>query len=312
MSFWPPPTHPLRGTSAWKFRRHTADGRLPSYGRWADVALPGGTRLELAVYADPQRDRYVSSTIAAGLVWEPTETALFLRALPRAAWFLDVGANLGWFACLARSLMRPGAPVIAVEPAPATLALLRATLARDPFRDVLLLPIAASDHDGTAKLGLSAANQGDNRLGDAPDDAIAAARVPTRRLDELLRPPPPGPGIVKLDVQGHEPRALPGMRGILSDPASPALALIEVWPPVLSRLHGDWRILLERLTMMDWFATLPEAPDAPLEPTDAGTLAEEVERRWMLAENPAEWYCNVVCGPASWRSRLAAAGAIRS
>lgn len=305
---WPPLSHPLVSSLGQRCRDRVPVGHLPPFGQWVPLPFAADKGLRIAIFSDWRIDRYISPTIAAGQMWEPAETAFLSRVLPEAAWFVDVGANLGWFSCLARLVMPPSAPVIALEPAPDTVSLLRETLAQPPFLGIHRLAAAASDRAGTAYLFRSADNQGDNRLQDRPAETSRMYPVPTVPLDDILYPLPPGLGVMKWDIQGHEPRGLRGSQKILSASEHPPLLLLEVWPPVVSRLHGDWRMLGELLAPMTWFALLPDAPDSPLTPTTREELFDRIDRLWMRSANPAEWYCNVVCGGTAWLDRLRALG----
>jgi FkbM family methyltransferase len=122
--------------------------------------------------------------------------------------FLDVGANIGMFAVHAA---KRGAQAIAVEPRASNCSLLLEN-ARRAGVTVELHPLAASDCHGYAVLDL--ASDGENAAirrheASSRGDAIVALGL----LDELI-----GErriDLLKIDVEGHEYRALRGARRLL-------------------------------------------------------------------------------------------------
>jgi len=70
--------------------------------------------------------------------FEPTETTLILEKLSGTDVFVDVGSNIGFYACLARSR---GVRTIAVEPHPFNLRRLYANLSENGWHDVEIFPV---------------------------------------------------------------------------------------------------------------------------------------------------------------------------
>jgi len=244
----------------------------------------------IAVFRD---DRFISPWIAAGHVWEPAETTLLTGLFPRCRWFIDGGANLGWFSLLAALHLPRRAPILAIEPEPANLRLLRHTLTSPAFSRILLLPVALSDHPGTALLHLAGANRGDHRLLDSPPDAIGSVLVRTETLDRLAEGLLTGPGIVKLDLQGSEIHALRGASRLLADPALDPCLLVEIWPATLARRAGDWReaiSLLQPLTAMSLLR--PNGLPGPVLSPDETIRA--ITDTWRDQGKDPEWYCSIL------------------
>jgi FkbM family methyltransferase len=166
--------------------------------------------------------------------WEAHETALFRAHLASGARVLDLGANIGWFSCLA---VQAGAQVHAFEPVPAIAEVCARNLeranARGPGR-AILHRCAAAERAGRARIALSARNRGDNRVVDGserPGDMGEGelVEIELARVDELVQGPV---RLIKIDTQGSEWLALSGMPRLLA--ASPELALlIEFWPYAL-------------------------------------------------------------------------------
>ena len=94
---------------------------------------------------------------------------------------LDVGANVGYMTALAARMAGSEGLVVAVEPEPANVALLRANLWLNGLENVRVLPIAAWSARDMLPLRLNADNRGDHRVrsrrwGRAP--AACARRAP--------------------------------------------------------------------------------------------------------------------------------------
>lgn len=191
---------------------------------------PRALELELEIL---EADAVIGPAIESG-GWEAHESALFRAHLRPGARVLDLGANIGWFSCLA---VLAGAEVHAFEPVPWIADVCARNLeranARGPGKAVLHR-CAAAERSGRARIALSPRNLGDNRVldGDArPADMGAAETVEIElaRVDELVQGPL---RVLKIDTQGSEWLALQGMPRLLE--ASPELALlIEFWPYAL-------------------------------------------------------------------------------
>jgi FkbM family methyltransferase len=168
---------------------------------------------------------------------------------------VEVGANIGT-TTLPAVLQHDARRVLALEPEPECLKLLRANLVTNDIDEqrILVLPIAASDHAGVAEFEICTSNSGDGRIrtGDrtgGPDLygelRRPVVKVPTARLDDLLGAQNiafTDIGLVWIDTQGHEAQVLDGAPGLL---ASDAPIVLEYWPYGLRRAGG-----LERLATL--------------------------------------------------------------
>jgi hypothetical protein len=76
-------------------------------------------------------------------LWEPRLAALLRSRLRAGSTFLDVGANIGYFSVLAAQCMGPDGLVVAVEPDPGSVAVLRGNLWQHRCKNVVVLPVAA-------------------------------------------------------------------------------------------------------------------------------------------------------------------------
>lgn len=186
--------------------------------------------------------------ITRGLVdvgeWEPGETALLGSYLRPAMTVVDVGAHVGYYACLAGRLVGPRGLVVAFEPSPRNYELLLANVWRNGLTNVVCFPWAVSDANGLARLSLATENSGDHRLGRVEGRESVAVRTVALDSLEALRPPV---DVVKVDVQGGEEAVLRGAQELLA--ASPGvLVTVEYAPGDLD----DPRGLLDRYRSLGW------------------------------------------------------------
>jgi FkbM family methyltransferase len=169
-------------------------------------------------------DRVMTPLIRRDRHWEAPE-ARFLRAAIRpGATVLDVGANVGYMTLLAAHAVGPAGQVVAVEPEPANLALLRANVWLNGFASVRVLPVAAWSRRELLPLRFNRDNRGDHQVG-VPGEP-AARLVPAAPLDELLGDLTVD--VVKVDTQGSDHEAIAGLAATLA--RSPgAVVLAEFW-----------------------------------------------------------------------------------
>jgi FkbM family methyltransferase len=164
-------------------------------------------------------------TMLLGL-YEPAETRLLDKLLSPGDTFIDVGAHIGWFSTLAASRTGRSGKVIACEPYPDNVKLLRENLALNDARNAHVIEAALGSQPGTTRL----AHGGDSGGVTALDWALeGAVEVPVTTLDDVAQ----GAGAVKLlkiDVEGWEPHVLRGAAKMLS---RTSYVLIEINRPCL-------------------------------------------------------------------------------
>jgi FkbM family methyltransferase len=156
--------------------------------------------------------------------FEPEETAFLQESLKGADVFVDVGANLGLYACLAR---KAGKQVVAVEPLPENVAGLLLNLHANGFDDVEVFPLGLAERPGLVTLfgggtgasllpGWSGASTQYRRLVSVSTlDLLIGRRFEKKRL------------LIKIDVEGVELSVLKGAIGTLKRQPRP-LWMVEV------------------------------------------------------------------------------------
>ncbi|HWB50482.1 MAG TPA: FkbM family methyltransferase [Stellaceae bacterium] len=201
-------------------------GALLPDGRMLVQTLHG-----IKLYIDPL-DLIMAPNLIVYRQWEADVTALLLNALDRDTVFVDVGANIGYFTCLAGSIIgtQGRGRVIAIEPNPACLALLDANLIVNwSMCDIAVHRLAAANFTGSAKLSIPSRRAPNAHLqldGTAADGEVC--EVPVTTLDNLL-PPDLAVDFMKIDVEGHEWSVLDGARSVIE--RSPRLHILIEWSP---------------------------------------------------------------------------------
>ena len=177
------------------------------------------TRVEKGLYAARHRDlrRALRHKVLPAVEHLPV-----LRALPEMGLVLDVGANVGQFALVARHRW-PQARLICFEPLPSCAATIRAIFAGEARTECRV--VAVTDHAGTAEFHVTGREDsssllpiGRRQVEEFATDEARTVPVETARLDDVLSPddlPPSGGVLLKIDTQGTELAVLRGAEGLL-------------------------------------------------------------------------------------------------
>ncbi|TAK11228.1 MAG: FkbM family methyltransferase [Anaerolineae bacterium] len=192
-----------------------------------EVTVAGGGLAGLRLQLDMQKEKdYWLGT------YEPDLQAALRELAQPGMTAYDVGAHIGYISLLLARAVRPSGRVFAFEPLPANLDRLRANLALNPqIANVTVIPAAASDRTGATRFLLHASGEMGKAEGSAGRQAAYSGAVDVAAIaldDFVYAQGHPAPGLLKLDIEGGEVLALPGMRRLLA----------EARPVVLLELHG--------------------------------------------------------------------------
>lgn len=175
------------------------------------AARHGPTEIRLDGYSLFVRpsDRDIGQQILQTGQYEPHVASVVRSLLRPGQTFVDVGANIGFFAALAAHLVGDTGKVVAVEPMDKNIQLLYATVWHNRFRHVEIHPYAASDHEGLVPMlssGMSSNGQVFSGGASAEQPNLFAQ---SKRLDDLLARLA-AVSLLKIDIEGYELRALRG------------------------------------------------------------------------------------------------------
>jgi FkbM family methyltransferase len=231
--------------------------------------------------------------IASGQIYEPHVTAELRRRLGPGMTFVDVGANVGYFALLAATLVGPQGKVIAFEPNLDNCELFRRSIAASGFAEqVHLHPYAAAEKAQTFVLDVGG-NDSNGRMIDFSAEAVAGINPPRTiqavALDDLLA----GESrldVVKMDIEGAEPRALRGMAQVIRKHRP--LLLLEFSPFLIQvTSHMAAADFLEELAAFDYeLSILTEAGEGSEGGQSPATILE-------IANQPERTHVDIVAYP---------------
>ena len=205
-------------------------GRAVAHRTGALVSLPDGGRLGVDL-ATPHGRRW----FAWGCC-EPATWAMRTLAGPGDV-VIDAGANIGLFSLIAAARVGAHGRVVACEPVPGTMALLRANVARNRYHWVELHEVAVAETPGRLELEDLGAGSGLSSFAPAQAGRGRRIEVAVTTLDELAGDDLSRTRVVKLDVEGAELRALRGATRLL-ETARPDF-IVELEPEHLERQGGS-------------------------------------------------------------------------
>lgn len=200
-----------------------------------EAKLPAAAAAYRAWRAESQARRCGSRRIPLGFqlvgdpsmqngTFEPAETALLQRLLPDADLFVDVGANVGFYSCLARS---KGVATIAIEPMTANLRVLFRNLRENGWNDTEVWPVGLSNATGIADI-YGGGTGASLVAGWAGNREATRQTISLTTLDRLLDGRFNGSRLViKVDVEGAEFQLLVGATETLRRTPNP-IWLLEI------------------------------------------------------------------------------------
>ncbi len=218
---------------------------LYKYKRWRPerVTMIGS---EHRLYANPREPRG-RALLRSRCNGQPELKRLWLRALtvllPEQV--LDIGANYGEFLFLPR--YPADCRVLGIEADPALRSYLERSRAEHPCaHQIELLCAAAGAYRGEVTFHIDADWSGRSSIeARASHGKTRPIQVPQVTLDEACRERP-SRLLFKIDVEGHEPEVLSGMKELLTH-SSQAIGLLEFDARALADLGKTPDGLLERL-----------------------------------------------------------------
>lgn len=163
-------------------------------------------------------DRGFASHLLLDGYWEMWLTQFVARILKPGMVAVDVGANMGYYSVLFADLVGPQGRVIAVEPLPSTVTLLRRTLELNGFAGrSRVLAVAAGSASGAGRLHVpegepkNATVVGSRVGGEMPGQG----EVPIVALDDVLQ----GEAqidFIKIDAEGFEEHIMLGLEATVT------------------------------------------------------------------------------------------------
>jgi FkbM family methyltransferase len=201
-----------------------AAGRRGAQVRSEDGGVAAYVMNRFWLHVEPD-DAAITPWLSSDGFWEAWVTTWLMRQLKPGDVFVDVGANVGYYTMLARSL---GARVLAFEPNPRVASLLQKSLDEVQATDVVLVTGALGDGVAAVDLGVPVGHSGGASIMGVEDAEYTVSTL-VRPLDDVLRALPDyaAPTIIKIDAEGAEPEIWQGMQETLLK--NPACVVLMEW-----------------------------------------------------------------------------------
>ncbi|HWC73719.1 MAG TPA: FkbM family methyltransferase, partial [Gemmatimonadales bacterium] len=217
--------------------------------------------------------------------YEPYTTELFANFARTNAAVLDIGACFGYYSLLAAQALEPGGVVYAFEPSPESFAVLVRNIELNGYTDrIVPLRKAVGARSETRTLHLSTFAE-NNSLSSSPlfptPEEIEVAAV---SIDEILQDQ--RVALIKMDIEGLEPRALEGMRRTLERNRDVVL-FTELNVETLRALNVEPAVFLAQLQALGFHVQLIDETGHRLLPVTAEAIG--------MAELEPGRYSNLLC-----------------
>ncbi|WP_119271301.1 FkbM family methyltransferase [Taklimakanibacter deserti] len=202
--------------------------RIPTVAR-TYRSLRDRRDLHRPAHATPYGFRFVGNPMFVDGRYEPAETAKAQELFRKCDVFVNVGANQGYYCCLAGS---HGVATIAIEPDPLNLQYLLTNITENRLEQrIEVFPLAASSEPGILRLYGTAA--GASLVEGWSGSASANSKlVPVNTLDNIIGDRLSGRRcFVLIDIEGHEFPVLQGAQKLLDQQPRPVW-IIEI------QVHG--------------------------------------------------------------------------
>ena len=198
----PPARHALsyRLRAAWWFIRTTRN--------WPSVLAHKllGWRLRECRFRDGSSIEFLSPRAELWQLGEIFRERVYDREfpdLPSNGWIVDLGANIGCFSLRAAQHLAPSGQVLAVEPNPACVSVLRRNLERNRVANVRVQAAAVSGRAGTRHLLLSTRSTDCRLTASRAEPPMESLPVETCTLEQVLAGIP-RVALLKMDIEGEE------------------------------------------------------------------------------------------------------------
>ena len=155
--------------------------------------------------------------------FEVTETKILIKLFFQADIFVNVGANFGYYICMALNM---GVRSIAIEPIPINQRILKQNLVENNWdQNVILHPIACGNSNGNVTI--YGEGTGASIIpGWAQNPSRLKHIVPMKKLDTILsNEKVTSKSVILIDVEGFEFDVLLGAKNILGSPDKPVIML---------------------------------------------------------------------------------------
>ena len=198
-------------------------------GKWRLMRLVGPSlliELERGLFIRPLGLSALELELVRTGTHEPETIQAFAALLAPGMTVIDLGANIGQYTLVAARRVGPQGRVHAFEPTPSLAEHVRRNLELNALGNATVHAVAVSDARGRAKLQFVETSEPNMNSIVLDTRANGELVVPTVTLDEFVAEHAVGSvGVIKIDIEGAEMKALHGATGLLTAGDSPVLVL---------------------------------------------------------------------------------------
>lgn len=160
-------------------------------------------------------DRGISKELFIYRTHEPLVSRLLMGILREGMAVVDIGANIGYYVLIESGLVGDKGKVIAIEPDPENVVLLRRNVEANELRNVEIIQAAIGEENGIGKLYRSGSANWHSLLPSYYVDEGDVVDVNVYTLDSLVEEMGIRVDMVRMDLEGYEVRAIRGMEMVL-------------------------------------------------------------------------------------------------
>lgn len=182
--------------------------------------------------------------------FEEATTSIFKQFLKKGDIVIDIGAHVGYYTLIAARRVGPTGKVYAFEPDPTNYAILQKNIKLNGYHNII--PVRKAIADRTAQMSLFLSNK-DSMAHSLYCDSFVDEKsvdIETTTLDEFI---PSGEyssiSMIKMDIEGSEPKALEGMQHLAAESRSLKL-IVEFLPQRLISAGVTPQEFLNKLAAM--------------------------------------------------------------
>jgi FkbM family methyltransferase len=236
--------------------------------RFSELTLVELPRYQLYVRLN---DFFIGAAIAREHAYEPGVTREIENFLFPGATFVDVGANIGFFTLLGAALVGPWGHVIAFEPNPENCQLLQRSLDKNQFHNVQVFQNALAET--AQKLNFFGGTINSNGCLIHESERAESPRiiqVEAVTLDQAL-PTLPRLDLIKMDIEGAEPRAWQGMSKTIQ--SYRPVIILEFSPTAIRKTsQKSPEAFLDALQEKYWLHILPDVGGKSKQPQNTDEI----------------------------------------
>jgi len=162
----------------------------------------------------------VSDIIREKTIYSINDLKLLNKFLNKGDYFIDAGANIGWHTLFGSKVVGDSGKVFAFEPNDKNFNLLESNVKLNELTNVSVVKSAVTDYVGTGELSCSKVNFGDHVANTEFLNEVEKESINCTTIDEYIKNNDIDASkikLIKMDIQGSEPRALEGMKDLIKE-----------------------------------------------------------------------------------------------